>query len=102
MLFQELRDGDVMPVLLAVTIVLNQNQRLLGRAANAVKLPVRSAFLDRCDLYSIDIKPRKAKPGLAEERFGSHESEVNVAMIAGDGFSGADNTTKQLSIGSNL
>ena len=101
-LFQKLRDLDVMPVFFAIPIVLNQDQRLFGGAADPVELAVRSAFLDWRNFDFVDVEPRKMEAGLAEKQVGSHESDVDVAMSSSGSFSGADNTTKQLGIGSNL
>ena len=65
---QELRDLDVMPVLLPLEVVLNQNDRLVGRTANAVEFPVRSPFFDRRYPDRRFFKPRKMNPGLAEKQ----------------------------------
>src|SRR5947208_15501362 len=46
-LLEELRDLDVMPVLFAIEGVLNEDERLLGRTAHALKLAIRAAFFDR-------------------------------------------------------
>src|SRR2546423_2041103 len=102
MLLQKLGDLDVMTVLLALEIVFYQNERLLRRAANAIKFSVGAALFDWGDVYFIDIESRKMKPRLAKKDFSPHESDVGIAMGAADSFSGADNTTNQLSFGSNL
>jgi hypothetical protein len=61
MLREELRDVDVMAVLFALEIVLNENQRLIRARSDAIKTPVRAAFLDRRDL---DLSPpRSAENG---------------------------------------
>ena len=86
----------------ALEIVFHQDERLLGRAANPVEFPVRPAFLDRSNSYFIDIESRKVPPRLAKKKLGSHYLDVDVAMRASDGFSGADNTTNQLALGSNF
>ena len=99
---QELRDLYVVTVFLAIAVVLNQDQRLFGRAANPVKFSVGATFFDRRNFYFVDIEPRKMQAGLAKQEVGSHESDIDVAMNARGGFSGADNTTKQFGIGSNL
>ena len=72
MRLKKLCDLDVVTVLFPLEIVLHQDERLLRRAANAVKFPVRTALLDRPNLYFIDIKSRKVPSRLAEKDLGSH------------------------------
>src|SRR5437016_2706528 len=99
---EKLRDLDVVPVLFALEIIFYQDERLFRGTTDAVKFPVRSALFDRQNFYFIDIESRKVPPRLAEKDLGSHESDVDVAMCASGGFSGADNTTNQFTFGSNL
>ena len=70
--FEKLRDLDVMPVLFALEIIFYQNERLVGRRAHTIKFSVRSAFLNRRDVYVIDIEPRKARPRLVKQEIGLH------------------------------
>src|SRR5205807_6764553 len=99
---EKLRDLDVMPVLFPLEVVLYQNERLLRRATDPVEFPVGAAFLNRRNLYFVDIESRKVPPRLAKKDFGFHYSDVDVAMGAADVFLGADNTTNKLTFGSNL
>ena len=69
---KELRNLDVMPVLLALEVVFHQDQRLLRRAANPIKSPVRAAFLDRQDLYILEINARKVQTRAAQKKIGGH------------------------------
>src|SRR2546423_11113150 len=91
-----------MTVLFTLQIIFNQDERLFGRASDPVKFPIGAAFLDRRNVYLINVELWKVAPGLAKQELGSHLLDVDVAMSAGDGFSGADNTTNQLTFGSNL
>src|ERR1700738_4962331 len=71
--FEKLRDLDVMPVLFALEIIFYQDERLVRRRADAIKLPVRSAFLDRGDIDVIDIELRNARSRLAKQEIGLHD-----------------------------
>ena len=71
---QELCDLDVMPVLFALEAVLNENDRLLRRAADAIEFPVRAAFLDRRDLDLRFLEAREMNPRLPEQLIGPGRS----------------------------
>src|SRR2546423_8940454 len=91
-----------MTVLFTLQIIFNQDERLFGRASDPVKFPIGAAFLDRRNVYLINVELWKVAPGLAKQELGSHLLDVDVAMGTGDGFSGADNTANQFTFGSNL
>jgi hypothetical protein len=67
-----LRDLDVMPVFFALQIVFNQDQRLMRRTMDSIKLPVRASFFDRPDFYVIDIQTREMHSRLSKKHRGSH------------------------------
>ena len=67
---QELGDLDVMPVLFPLEIVFNQNDRLIRRTADAIKFPVRTAFLDRRDFDLGFFESREMNSRLPEQQVG--------------------------------
>src|SRR5437588_7012395 len=71
---QELRDLNVVPVLFALEAVLNENDRLIRRAADTVKFPVRAAFLDRRDFDLRFLEAWKMNPRLPEQLIGPGRS----------------------------
>jgi hypothetical protein len=48
---EKFRDLDVMPIFVALQIVLNQDERLIRRATNAIKFSIGPAFFDRMNFY---------------------------------------------------
>jgi hypothetical protein len=72
MRLEKLRDLDVMPVFFAFQIVFHQDKRLLARAADTVKFPIRAAFLDQGDFYFSDIEAWKTHSRLAKQQIGFH------------------------------
>src|SRR5437762_4758469 len=93
-----------MPVFFALQIVFNEDQRLIRRTLDSIKLAVRASFFNWPDFYVIDIQTRKMHSRSSEKQRGSHggKSDVDVAMDAADLFLGADNTTMKLTFGSNF
>src|SRR3984893_1366510 len=71
--FEKLRDLDVMPVFLTLEIIFYQDERLIRRRAHAVKFSVRPTFLNRRDVYVVDIEMRNACPRLAKQEIGLHD-----------------------------
>ena len=69
---EELGDLDVLPVLFPLEVVLYQNQGLIRRSANAIKLPIGSAFSNGSDLYRRLIEPRQMESGLPEQEISLH------------------------------
>ena len=67
---EKLGDRDVMPVLLALEIVLNENDRLLRRTGDTIKPSVRATFLDRRDLDRGFLEARKMNSRLPQEQVG--------------------------------
>src|SRR6266480_5831110 len=82
---QEFRDLDVMAVLFPLEIVLNQNDRLLRRTTDPIKLPVRSAFLDRRDLDVHFFETREMDPRLAEKKFRCRCHGGRLRLYVGSG-----------------
>jgi hypothetical protein len=63
-----------MPVFFALEIVFHENESLFGQALDPVEFPVRTAPIDRRDLYLIDIQTREMHARLAKkEIIGSHD-----------------------------
>ena len=69
---EKVGDLDVMPVFFALQIVFHQDERLIWRAMDAIKPPIRSALVNRRDLYFRDIETREMHPGSSNEQIGSH------------------------------
>src|SRR5436190_22484530 len=68
---EEVRDLDIMPIFFARQIVFHQDERLVRRAMNPIKFAIRSAPVNRGDLYFRDIETRKMHPGWSNEQIGS-------------------------------
>src|SRR5436190_9137958 len=67
---EEVRDLDIMPVFFARQIVFHQDERLVRRAMNPIKFAIRSAPVNRGDLYFRDIETRKMHPCSSNEQGG--------------------------------
>jgi hypothetical protein len=61
---EELGDLDVVAVLLAIEVVLYQDERVLGARADAVEPAAGAALLDRRNLDFALFEPRKMQPRL--------------------------------------
>ena len=68
---QKFRDLDIVPVFFTFACVLNENDRLIGRAPDTVEFPIGTALLDGRYPDRLLLKQRKANPRLAEQRIGA-------------------------------
>src|SRR5438067_998264 len=64
---QKIRDRDIMPVLLALEIILNQNELLLRRAMHSIEFAIGAPLLNWSDFDLAEIKTRKTHSGLVKK-----------------------------------
>src|SRR5881394_4610111 len=72
LLVKKVRDLHVMPIFFAFQIVFHQDERLIRRTTDPIKFAIRSAPVNRRDLYFRDIETRKMHPCSPNEQIGSH------------------------------